>query len=225
VQAEVILLPLVGLGLWYLRKNRRVQLACVAWLCIFAAMTLAFPFAGARGGFFHSGASLQTVWWALAPIGLDRIIAWGSRVRAWDTVRSNRVFSVGLVAGVVLLTVVIVYVRVLGGGGSLLWGQENNAYNQISKVLVSDGMTAQSTVMVANPPGFFLASGNPAIALPDGDVHTLLSVATRYGANFVILEAGSIPVGLNAVYKNPEGWVGLKFLGYMEAARVFLIEP
>ena len=36
--------------------------------------------------------------------------------------------------------------------------------------------------MVANPPGFYLASGNPAIAVPDGDENTLLTVARRYQA-------------------------------------------
>ena len=86
-------------------------------------------------------------------------------------------------------------------------------------------MTERSIVMVANSPGFFLASGNSAIAVPDGDVHTLLTVAKRYGANFVVLEKGSVPVGLDPVYENPFGWIGLDYLGDMEAARVFLVQP
>ncbi len=196
VQGEVILLPLAGLGFWYLRNDHRVQLAGAAWLVILAAMTIAFPFAGARGGFFHSGASVQTIWWALAPVGLDRLIAWGIRIRSWNPVRSRTIFRTGLVTIMALITAAIVYVRVLGGGGYQPWGQENIAYNQIKDVLVSDGMTVQSIVMVANPPGFYLASGNPAIAVPDGDEHTLLTVASRYGAKYLVLEAGSVPVGL-----------------------------
>jgi hypothetical protein len=86
-------------------------------------------------------------------------------------------------------------------------------------------MTDQSIVMIANPPGFYLASGSPAIAVPDGDVHTLLEVASRYGAEYVVLESGSLPVGLIPVYENPHGWVGLKYLGDEEAARVFLVQP
>lgn len=225
VQGEVILLPLAGLGLWHMRRDQRVQLAVVAWVCIFAAMTLGFPFAGARGGLFHSGASVQVVWWALAPIGLDQIIAWGSRVRTWNPVRSGKVFRAGLVTAAAIITGVIFLVRVVGVEGGLVWGQENNAYNHISSMLVSEGMTGQSIVMVANPPGFYLASGSPAIALPDGDVHTLLEVANRYGAKYVVLESGSLPVGLIPVYENPHGWVGLKYLGDEEAARVFLIQP
>jgi hypothetical protein len=225
VQGEVILLPLIGLGFWHLKKDRRVQLAGAAWLLIFAAMTLAFPFAGARGGFFHSGASVQTVWWVLAPIGLDRLIVWGSRTRDWNPGRSGMLFRSGLVAIIALLTVVIVYVRVMGGGGSQLWGHENISYNHIKDVLVSDGMTDQSIVMVANPPGFYLVSGNSSIAVPDGDITTLLTVAGRYGVKYLVLEAGSTPTGLIPVYDNPESWAGLEYLGNVEVARVFLVHP
>ena len=196
VQGEVFLLPLVGLGLWHLRKDRRVQLAVLAWLLTLAAMTVVFPFAGARGGFFHSGAALQTVWWALAPLGLDRLIAWGSRKRGWNAAQAGTVFRSGLVVLAVLLTAVVVYGRVLGGGGGTPWGQENVAYSNIDTVLREQGMSAQAVVMVADPPGFYLASGNPAIAVPDGDLNTLLLVSQRYGANYLILEVGPFDRGL-----------------------------
>jgi hypothetical protein len=225
VQGEVILLPLIGLGFWQMRKDRRVQLAGLACLGTLAAMTLAFPFAGARGGFFHSGASVQTVWWALAPMGLDRVVDWGSRIRGWNTVRSGTIFRLGLVAVAALLSAVIIYFRVMGGGGSQVWGQENIAYNHTKEILVSKGMTDQSIVMVANPPGFYLASGNPAIAVPDGDLGTLLTVANRYGARYLILEEGSTPGGLTTVYENPQGWAGLDYLGEVKAAHVFLVQP
>jgi hypothetical protein len=225
VQGEAILLPLVGIGFWHLRKDRRMQLAGFAWFVILAAMTIAFPFAGARGGFFHSGASVQIIWWVLAPIGLDRIIIWGSRVRSWNIVRSGKTFRAGVVITLALLSAVIIYMRVLGGGGTQTWGQENVAYNQISSKLVSEGMTSNSVVMVANPPGFFLSSGNPSIAIPDGDVHTLLEVAGKYRANYLVLENGSTPVGLSPVYINPQGWQGLTYLGDVEEARVFYVNP
>ncbi len=225
VQGEVILLPLIVLGFWRLRNDRRIQLAGLAWLGMLAMMTLLFPFAGARGGFFHSGASLQPVWWALAPLGLDRVITWASQARGWNTFRAGKLFQAALVAVVALLTGSIIFGRVFGGGGSPLWGQEKNSYNQISSFLVSEGMNDRSIVMVANPPGFYLASGNPAIAVPDGDLSTLLLVTRRYGASYVILEQGSTPLGLAPVFANPAGWSGLDYLGSLEAARVFRVEP
>ena len=115
VQAEVFLLPLIGLGLWHLRKDRRVQLAGPGLAVDARAMTVVFPFAGARGGFFHSGAALQTVWWALAPLGLERVIQWGRRKRGWNAVQAGTIFRMALIGLAVLLTAVIVWSRVLAG--------------------------------------------------------------------------------------------------------------
>ena len=77
--------------------------------------------------------------------------------------------------------------------------------------------------MVANPPGFYLASGNPSIAVPDGDVNTLLTVARQYNALYLVLEAGSVPAGSLPVYENPKGQMDLTYLGEIEHARIFLI--
>jgi hypothetical protein len=120
VQGEVVLLPLIVIGFWYLRKDRRIQLAAFAWFVILAAMTIAFPFAGARGGFFHSGASFQILLWALAPIGLDRVYLWGSRNRSWYPFFSGTYsvskYHFSLVTSLALLTTLIFYLRVMGGG-------------------------------------------------------------------------------------------------------------
>jgi hypothetical protein len=77
--------------------------------------------------------------------------------------------------------------------------------------------------MIANPPCFNLESGNPAIAIPDGNVRTALSAARQYHAVYMILEAGSVPAGLLTVYENPQGQSDLTYLGEIEHARIFLI--
>jgi len=231
VQAEVFLLPLIGLAIWHLRKERVVQLAALAWLVTFGAMTVVFPFAGERGGFFHSGAALQTVWWALAPVGLERAIQWGKRKRGWNVVQAGAVFRMAVIGLAVLLTGVIFWSRVIGGksvsailqDNGQAWGQENVSYSHINQYLVSLGAGATDTVIVANPPGFYLASGNPSIAVPDGNVETVLAAAQKYHAQYLILEAGSVPAGLLPVYDNPKGQSDLSYLGEIEHARIFLI--
>jgi hypothetical protein len=231
VQAEVFLLPLILFAIWQLRKDRRVQLAVLAWLLTLGAMTVVFPYAGARGGFFHSGAALQTVWWALAPVGLEAVIQWGRRKRGWNAAQAGAVFRVALIGLAALLTAFIFWSRVLGGrrvsvsfqGSGMAWGQENTAYSLINQYLISQGATTHTTVMVANPPGFFLASGNPAIAVPDGNVSTALAAAQQYDAQYLVLEAGSVPAGLLSVYDDPQGQTGLIYLGELEHARIFLI--
>jgi hypothetical protein len=231
VEAEVFLLPLIGLGLWYLRKDRLVQLAALAWLLTLGVMTVAFPFAGARGGFFHSGAALQTFWWALAPVGLERVVQWGKRKRGWNAAQAGTIFRMALIGLALLLTAVIVWNRVIGGNAGLAiqqssgqgWGQENVGYSRIYKYIVSQGATTGDTVMVANPPGFYLASGNPSIAVPDGNVNTVLLAARQYHALYLVLEAGSVPAGLLPVYENPNGQMDLTYLGEIGHARIFLI--
>jgi hypothetical protein len=223
-QGEIFLLPLIGVGLWNLRKDRRVQLAGLAWSLTFAAMTFAFPFAGARGGFFHSGAALQPVWWALAPVGLERAIEWGKRKRGWDALQARTIFRPALVALAVLLTAVILWGRFANRSGGNTWSQENTAYSQVHAFLVEKGASREDVVMVANPPGFYLVSGNPAIAVPDGDVNTLLEVARRYDAVYLILEEDSTPANLSSLYKNPQGQSDLIYLGEIGNAHIFLIQ-
>ncbi len=223
VQGEIFLVPLIGLGLWHMRKDRRVQLAGIAWFLTLGIMTIVFPFAGARGGFFHSGAALETIWWGLAPLGLERVIEWGRRKRGWNPTQAGRIFRLGLIGIAMMVTVAIFWSRAFGGNGSQAWGEENLAYSHMNEYLVSQGAVSGDVVMVANPPGFFLASGNPSIAVPDGDINTLIAVARRYNAVYLVLEAGSVPVGLLPVYNNPKRQTDLVYLGETDNAQMFFI--
>ena len=225
VQLEVFLLPLVGLGLWHFRKDRRVQVAVIAWLLTLGAMTGVFPFAGARGGFFHSGAAVQTIWWVLAPLGLERVIAWGNRVRGWDVIQAGTIFRSALIMMAALMTMIIVYGRVIGGGSGKVWDLEKKMYGQIRVFLTSKGMANTEVVIVANPPGFYLASGNPAIAVPDGDLSTLIAVAQKFDAKYIILEQASTPGSLMTVYLHPESQPGLNYLGSIEGAHIYGFLP
>jgi hypothetical protein len=74
VQGGIVLLPLIVFGMWFRRTDWRVGLGVLAWFAIFLVMTILFPFQGARGGFFHSGATLQPLFWALVPAGLMAFI-------------------------------------------------------------------------------------------------------------------------------------------------------
>ena len=225
VQLEVFLLPLVGLGLWHFRKDRRVHVAMIAWLLTLGAMTVVFPFAGARGGFFHSGAAVQTMWWVLAPVGLERVIAWGSRKRRWDVTQAGTIFRPALVIMAALMTMIIVYGRVIGAGSGQVWDQEKNMYSHIKEFLTSQGMADTEVVMVANPPGFYLASGNPAIAVPDGDLNILIAVAQKYDAKYIILEQTSTPGSLMTVYLHPESQPRLNYLGAIEGVHIYAFLP
>jgi hypothetical protein len=222
VQGGIFLLPLMLVGLWTLRKDVRIQVAGLAWLVTLLVMTFIFPFAGARGGFFHSGAAVQPILWAVVPLGLERSIAWARRLRGWkEDGRAERVFSALLIVLVILLTGVIFLTRVAGRGS----GSEQSTYRQVESFLLAAEAPADVPVIVANPPGYYLASGRPAIAVPDGDPATIRLLAERYGARYLVLEEGAVPQGLLPVYDEPEGLPGLLYLGEVEGARVYAIQP
>ena len=69
----------------------------------------------------------------------------------------------------------------------------------------SSGVPLNEGVLVNNPPGYYLASRRPSIAIPDGDVQTLLAVGQRYGTCILILEANH-PAGIDNLYKAPEAF-------------------
>ena len=149
VQGSIILLPLIVWGAWHHRRDLRVRIGVLAWLLTLAAMTLAFPFAGARGGFFHSGAALQPLFWALAPAGLERFIAWGTRSRplfivgervigwgsaanGWKKQQARIVFSSAVIILVISLSLFIVGERVIGWGSAAnAWDANQQTYAQL----------------------------------------------------------------------------------------------
>ncbi len=241
-QGEIFLLPFIVIGLWQMRREARTQLAGLAWLLTFAAMTFVFPFAGARGGFFHSGAALQPVWWSVAPIGFDGTIEWASRKRGWDAARAGRLFRPALVGLAVLLSAGVIWLRLVGVNNAFpdhanqvqplsallnarqgeLWSQENYTYGQIYQSLLAWGITPDDIIMVANPPGFYLASGHPAIAVPDGDPSILKEVAQRYNARYLVLEEGSIPADLAGFSDHLEQQTGIMLKGEVVGARIYI---
>lgn len=222
VQGMIFLWPLGLIGAWSLRKDKRVLLALLAWCMTLAAMTVAFPFAGARGGFFHSGAGTQTMWWVLIPIGLDRVNDWGVRILGWKPERARRVFPIIFVSLAALLTLVISFSKL---GAEQGWNYESDSYRAVNSFLVERGIPGNSVVIVANPPGFWLATGHPAVSVPDGGGETVLAVARKFNAQVLVLEKSSTPAALKDVYEHPNDFPGLTYLGDVEGTRVFTLQP
>jgi hypothetical protein len=200
VQGAIFLSPLIILGGWHLRKDRTVQVGVIAWIMTLGVMTVFFPFAGARGGYFHSGAALQPLFWALAVVGLDVFLAWGRRVRGWNIHQARNFFGFALVGMALALSVFIVNQRLLGSG---TWNAGYEKYTLLEEKLLSVNASLDDEVLVNNPPGYYLASGRISLAIPDGNPQVLLDVAHRYQVEYVILESDH-PQGLIELYLEPE---------------------
>lgn len=223
VQGEIFLFPLILIGFWSLRKRLFIQAAVVIWLLLLLIMTIIFPFAGARGGFFHSGAALQPVFWVAASLGLDRVIDWAARVRGWRVEQARRVFQSAMLGLAIFLSFLVLIGNPANQRqGVLGWGGKSQAYQKVDAAIRASGATDQDVVMVNNPPGYYLANRRPAIAIPYGDVQVLLDVARRYEANFLLLEFNQL-LGEIDLYQNPLALPQFIYLGTFGEIQVFKI--
>lgn len=224
VQGEIFLFPLILIGGWTARRDRRVRWGGLAWLLTFLALSLAFPYQGARGGFFHSGAALQPLLWALVPVGLEAFMGWGQRVRGWQPALARPVFQAGLVGLALLLTLLIVRSRLwTPGTDGLAWDETANRYARLEQGLQGLGAQAGEVVLVNNPPGYYLAADRPAVYTPFGAEPALLAAAQRFQARYLLLEYDH-PQPLDELYDRPGDRPGLAYLQTIAGTRIFRVQ-
>jgi hypothetical protein len=183
-------------------------------------MTFIFPFAGARGAFFHAGAALQPMWWTLAPLGLDEILA-SLRKRNWGNDQTKFVFRSALVMVVIMLTAYVVYLRLF----SLGWGDgEEVNYPAAEQILVEHGIQNGDIVIVGNAPAYYLETGRSAVSIPYGGVDAIRAVSEQFGANYLVLEPQAALPQINFLMENPQSNQDFIFLGEVNGIHIFEIE-
>lgn len=221
IQGEVILFPFIVVAIYSLRADRRVQVGVLGWILTFLAMTLIFPFAGGHGSFLHSGAALQPLWWALAPTGVEKLSLWFSHWRKRPLAEARLFFQTTLS----LLLFLFSSILFLNRGPDPLSMGNTIRYEKIEAYLLArTDIQPQDRVMVINSPGYFLASGRPAVALPEGDLQSVFSVAQRYQADYLILEPDGIRAGLEYLLEDGATEKGLVEIGVVDEAKIFAIE-
>lgn len=201
-----------------LKKDRRIQLGIIAWAILFTVMTLVFPFAGARGSFFHSTAALQPLFWALAPFGLEHAVAW-ARKRNRFTDHAYVVFRIALVQIVIMLSGWVLWARVLQEG----WEEGELDYPAVEQFLVENGAQPEDSVIALSSPGYTMMTGRSAYSQPYGDLDTLLIVAERYGIDYYIFQPGGRIEPLRSLYDTPQGDPRFQYLGEVNEIRIFAI--
>ncbi|HVN54224.1 MAG TPA: hypothetical protein VMT46_07830 [Anaerolineaceae bacterium] len=224
IQGGIILWPLSFLGFWPLRGDIRIAAMGLIELAIFIAMTVFFPLAGSRGGFFHSGAAVQAFLWATAPAGLLQCIQLGKRLRGWDLVTAWRVFSMGLLTLCILISVLFTYRRVIGSDLSHpAWNESGRINRELGQALEQQGIDSKEVVMVNNPPGFFLATGRPAVVIPTNGETAVRAAARRYHASILLLDADNATM-LESLYGTPGDREGFRYLGTVIDNRLYRLD-
>ncbi len=214
----IILFPFIVAGIIYFRKDERVKLAVTAWLILLFVMSFIFPFAGARGAFFHSGAALQPLWWTLAPLGLDEILL-GLRKRNWGNDQTKVIFRSALVMVAIILTVFVVNLRLF----TLGWGEGETEYPAVEELLLKNGIEDDDIVIVRNAPGYYIGTGRSAVSIPYGGEEAILAVANQFDANYLVLESKAALAQIKSLIDNPLNQTNFIFLGEINDAYIFKI--
>jgi hypothetical protein len=186
-------------------------------------MTIVFPYAGGRGGYFHSGAALQPLFWALVPVGFNGFIHWGKNHRGWDVRGARRVFGTSLVVISLFLSTFIIWQWLIGSDlNRFKWNEPYRLYSRAEQELQEFSESKVDVVMVNNPPGYYSATGRWAIVIPDGDLQATLTAGSRYNASYLLLDENS-PRGLESLYENPVDQPGLIYLKSIEGMQLFAL--
>jgi len=221
VQGQIILSPFVIAGLYGGRKERFVRIAAAVWVAIIIVMTVVFPFAGMRGGLFHSGAALQPVIWVLAARGFFSFINWGERHRNWNCDKAQLVFGGSLIVLLAGLSIFTLFDRVIGTDVNLpVWNQSFIANQAIGEEINKLDGDSDKLVMLNNPPGFYVATGRSAVVIPNGDLAELIEAAKKYGVSFLALDRNH-PEELAVIYEAPALNENLIYLGSSGGIKFF----
>ncbi len=224
VQAQIFLLPFLLIGLWRLRKSPVVWLASGMWALTLGLMTVIFPFAGGRGGFLHSSAAVQPLFWAAAPLGFEAALDWGVRKRGWKPRRAWLMFGSALVGLSLLYTAAIFVQNVIGSDPAHpVWRATWDEQAEVEARLALMDVPKDAVVMLNNPPGAFVVSGRSSISIPDTDLETMIAAARRYGARYLIVDKNHVQ-GLEDLYQHPRDVPGLDYLSTIAGTHVFKVE-
>ena len=202
----VVVFPLAVIGWWQLRRHPLFQLAAGYLGLLWLAMTFAFTFPGVRGALFHSGGAVLPPVAIAGVVGLDAAIAWvAQRRRGWHIPTAQKVFGGGLVFFAALISLFTAAQKLSA------WNTAQAEYAAIIPALPNPA----ATVMAINPPAVLYFGGEKAIAVPNEPPETVITIARKYGADYLILEKNH-PAPLDKLYRGDDVPPQFKLLGEFE---------
>ena len=192
VQGVIVLIPFVLLGAWKLRRNSQVRMGLVAWVLLIVVFTLIFPLAGVRGSYYHAVSALQPMLWVLAPIGLEVLFQKLQTRKMFQLPKLELILQSMLVLLVCLISYSSVNALVFTNG----WQRGELTYPKVEEFLLAQAIQPDEPVLVINPPGYTMMTERPAVMFPYGGERSILAVAHKFHAQYIILKQD--PVNSNA---------------------------
>ncbi|GAB4472127.1 MAG: hypothetical protein Kow0088_06490 [Anaerolineales bacterium] len=226
VQLEILLAPLFLLSYFQRKGQAIVRMATLTWLVMMGLMSIVFPYAGWRGGYFHVSAAFQPFVWCLSSDGLCGFIRWGVQKRNWNAIRASRVFSLAIVAFLFWLTGYIYWNRVIGESLTTPKWQESQQKGQLICLSLhqqfSRNELQHEIIMINNPIGFYLMCELPAVSVPVGGEKAIQMVAQRFGVRILALERDH-PPELSQYYFSPRNTDLLTLIGNYDEWKIYRI--
>lgn len=159
---------------------------------LYGVMALIFTFPGQRGSLLHSSTALWPWSMALVVVGIDIAIDWvAARRRVWKPTQAKRLFS-----GVFVF--MFLFITLFVSGGQPLAQEEAAVYAALAADLPADAV-----VMIGTAPDFYYHTGRRAVSVPNEPPDVLLTIARRYGVDYLVLDIERPPV-LAALYEGRE---------------------
>jgi hypothetical protein len=112
---------------------------------------------------------------------------------------AKQVFGIGIVTLALMVSGFLYYQGVVAG---TRWRGEDTAHSRLVGWLNARG-EGEVMVMVGDPPGYWYHGGGPSIVVPNEPIETVLAVADRYGARYLVLDRNR-PRPLALVYEGTQ---------------------
>ncbi len=125
-----------------------------------------------------------------------------------------------LVLLAILMTAYLVNFRVISSG----WAKDDVIYPQVEQKLIESGIRPAGCCDRSQSTGIFHRFGSPSISLPFGDESTILAVAEKFGARYLVLEKDGTFDSIQDLYDHPEDNPSFTYLGEVDSARLYRIE-
>ena len=188
---EILLFPFMIVGVWKLRKEKITIFSSIMLGLILLEMSLAFPFAGERGGFIHSACSLQCFFWSISSIGFEAAISKIAKIRKWTVQKSIPLLGNTLLIILALTTTAFFYSKVIGEQNSTnikMWDRNYSVLKDLGSYMDQID-SISSPVMINDSPGYFAINQKPAIQMTVGTLTEAVDAMNKFGSKYLIIGA------------------------------------
>lgn len=223
VMGGIVLFPFMILGFIKQRSSGILKLCLVLLGLEFILMSIVFPFAGGRGGFFHSGSAFQIILWSMVPIGFSTAIDFGVKKRGWKPGRAWIMFGTALLCGYAIVTMIAFSNKVQGFTNTDQgWDEQEKQYTLLVKELTRLGVSRSAPIMIGNPPGYYLASNQMAVVIPEGGVEAVLAAAEKYHVEYLVIDQDH-PASLDGLFSLTEDFPQFELIEMFESYKIYRI--